>query len=187
MSQDTQPLAWEQLPQEPQDLYNKFCEFARPLGSDYTTRRAYIIYRHELEAKGIVDIDTFGLWALYATQYAWEERAYAWFEDSQKMYEALFLKRRLELADSDWETGKELRDFAHRSLRLMTLSETTGRDENGNNLMRVSVKPGELAGLVRAATELQRLSVGEPTIINGIGESGVAIYLPSNERKEQNG
>jgi len=66
----------------------------------------------------------------------------------------------------------------------MSAHEVGGRDENGNTMVRVSVRPAEVAAIVRTATDLQRLSVGEPTDLIGTAQSGVSIYLPANERNE---
>jgi hypothetical protein len=64
----------------------------------------------------------------------------------------------------------------------MQTHEVVGKEPDGTILLKVTAKPAEVAQMLRTATDLQRLAVGEPTDLQGVVQSNVSIYLPSNER-----
>jgi len=176
---------WEKQPDEPQHWFERFNQYARPLGVDYTTKRAYSIYRIEMGRKGVVTVqsdDLYNVWLGAAAQWQWEVRAREWANEDRKTYELMWQIRRRELLENDWSSASNLRDFAGDVLKRMIIHEVVGEDEEGNKLIKVAVKPGELAVMMRAASDLQRLSVGEPTTLSGSAQASVSIYLPSNDK-----
>lgn len=179
--QDTlQP--WEPQLGEPQNWFLKFRKYAKSLGSDYTTNLAYLVYQHEMQSMGAEPEDTLASWIKAALDWRWSDRAHAWAEQEDQLLSTIYRLRKLEIAEEDWTTGRDVRQFALKVLKRMNVAEVVGKDEDGNVVTKVAVKPGELAQMLRTATELQRLAVNEPTVLAGNAESAVAIYLPSNER-----
>lgn len=184
-SPDPQLLQWERQPGEPLDWFLRFQEFALPLGSDYSISRAYTIYLLEASRRKQSDTVPYVTWISMGDQWHWHERVFAWAVEEKIIRTNLWRARRLQLAESDWGTGEQLRGFARDVLNRMKTHETGGKDADGNVLVRVTVRPSELAQMVKTSSDLQRLAAGEPTDLIGTAEPSIQFYLPAIE-KEQN-
>lgn len=92
--------------------------------------------------------------------------------------------RRAQLEEMDWHDGAQLRDRVAELLAEMPkfLRRTETQIEQGGELVRVitlalQAGPGELARALKVASEIQRLSVGEPTEIHRLVESEIGAFL----------
>lgn len=124
----------------------------------------------------------------WSKKYEWERRAEEWdaaiVQAEEHDRAAIRRARRLQLENQDWQAGSDLRDRVAELLaempRFLRRSET--QIEQNGELVRVitlalSAGPGELARAMKVASELQRLSVGEPTEIHKQVESEIGAFL----------
>lgn len=175
-------FSWDQQPGEPDYWFGIFDKFARPLGAEYSLRRALRMFIFD-NPKAAYDGD---LWRSTSLRWNWSQRAKDWAREDVTDRQRVWKKRREELFDADWETGSTLRKVAGEFLEQIKLHKEVSRgfsEEDGAETitLAVNITPGELARLMKTASELQRLGVGEPTTIAGNAQPGVGIYLPSNE------
>lgn len=132
---------------------------------------------------------TLGVWS---STHDWQARVEAYdlalFQAEEQDRQAIRRARRLQLENQDWHDGEALRARVSELLaempRFLRRSET--QIEQGGELVRVitlalSAGPGELARALKVASELQRLSVGEPTgHVQHSGEVAVKGYVSVN-------
>jgi hypothetical protein len=172
---------WERLENEPDYWFDRFDRYARGLGYEYTVKRAWYMYRAALTRKLEANqtADDYPSWVDAANKYSWEVRAKGWAEYDRVQLRVLWEEKRKELAEEDWDTGKELRMFAKDVLQTFELSRNAGVGPNGEQYLAVTVTAGQLTQLLRTATDLQRLGIGEPTSITATTDrTGPQLYLP---------
>lgn len=110
----------------------------------------------------------------WSAKYDWAARVQAYdnaiLADEEQARAAIRAARRLELEESDWAHGALLRQkVAEIALELPKfIRRTVQRIEKDGAVTEVitlalNAGPGELARAMKLASELQRLSVGEPT------------------------
>lgn len=99
---------------------------------------------------------------------------------------AIRAQRRAELEDRDWAEGSALRDRALELLAEMPrfLRHTESEVRQNGELVKVitlalKAGPGELARALKVASELQRLSVGEPTERNSVTITNEWVFDPT--------
>lgn len=178
--------SWDQQPDEPLKWFELFDKYARPLGADYSLRRTLRLFIHD-RPKEAYDAD---LWRAMSLKWDWASRAKDWAKEDMQERQRIWQKRREALFDADWETGSNLRKVASDFLEQIKMHKEIARgfsEEDGTETitLAVNITPGELARLMKTASELQRLGVGEPTSIQGNANPGVGVYLPSNEQPQE--
>jgi len=128
-----------------------------------------------------------GLWSEMSAKWEWGLRAKEWVEADRLLRTHMWQQRRQEILDEDWGTGKKLRDLAKQFLDKVEImkeaSRTFGEDGQEVVTLALNISPRDLATLMKTASDLQRLGVGEPTEITGSAQPGVGIYLPSNDKE----
>jgi len=184
IDQDNLGAPWEQQPDEPDRWFVRFYKYARMLGVEYTITRAYRLWLADEHKDG--EGTEHQLWREMSTKWVWAERAKAWQEQEFFVKKQMWLKRREELLNADWDTGYELRKVAVSFLKQIALHKEISRsidEATGNEVvtLAVNISPGDLARLMKTSSELQRLGVGEPTSIAGTAQPGIGIYLPRLE------
>jgi len=172
---------WNQRPNEPILWFKRFDTYARLLGNEYTHRRAYLLYL-DSQPQGS-DAESYITWTTQANKWVWEERAREWAEYEQFMLEHRWRQRKLELMEADWGTGGTLRSVALRFLEVIQthkeLSRVTKEDGTEVVTLAVNIAPSHLAQLLKTASDLQRLSLDQPTAITkSIEGQAPAVYLP---------
>jgi len=170
---------WEQLPDEPDHWFDRFNKFAKTLGPEFTVRRAYRLYKRDNPGPE----DGYDLWTEMSERWQWGERAREWSLEDRSDMTRLWEQRRRQLLDADWNTGARLRGVASDYLELLQKHKEVARvidPETGIETvtLAVNITAGDLTRLLKIASELQRLGVGEPTTIQGTAQPGVGIYLP---------
>jgi len=112
---------------------------------------------------------------------AYDQQAQAELEEQRGVVRAA---RRAELEDRDWQQGMALRDAVASLLAEVPrfLRRSVSRvDQGGKEIEVITVAlatgPGELARALKLASELQRLSVGEPTEIHRLVETELRATL----------
>jgi hypothetical protein len=110
----------------------------------------------------------------WSADHAWQFRAQQYDEAQAAIdraeREAIRAQRRHEVEDRDWEQGAQLRAWVADALReapkFLRRTETA-IDQNGETIrvitLALAAGPGELARAMKLASDLQRLSAGEPT------------------------
>jgi len=175
-------VTWERQPEEPEHWYDRFYKYGRPLGYEFTVRRAYMLFRYNAAELGLTDIlgqDAFDLWSDIAVKWQWEARAKAFAEAERVQRTVQWEKRRAQLADDDWDVGRALRDFAGQVLKATVPVKVMGTDEDGEDIVAPVMSPTQLIQVVKAASELQRLGAGQPTVITSQVENAApTVYLP---------
>ena len=107
----------------------------------------------------------------WSTRFEWQERVAAWATQQQDGLDDEWSKRRLELRESDWQDGQELRDAVRNLIEGLEVFRVTStdleEDENGNmiKVITLAYKPGigEVARAAKTASDLQRMAADEPT------------------------
>jgi hypothetical protein len=128
---------------------------------------------------------TLGLWS---GTHDWQARVAAYdsaiIAETETARAAIRAARRAELEEQDWTTGSDLRRACEALLmempRFLRHAETE-ITQNGElvKVITLALKagPGELARALKLASELQRLSVGEPTERTEItGKDGTPLF-----------
>jgi hypothetical protein len=109
----------------------------------------------------------------WSSRFQWQARLSRYQQIDNERREAIRETRRQELEDLDWKTGKDLRDKAVAFLAELPKfqSDTVQKVEqpDGSTLQIVTVRLNtsisQLSQALRVASELQRLSIHEPTDI----------------------
>lgn len=184
ISQDADNIEWNQLPNEPDAWFDRFYRYGRPLGVEFTAKRAYLMYTRANKEVLNAETNALPLWSDIAYRWQWQARAKAWAAEERFIITQQWHQRRLELLEEDWSTGGDLRRLAVKFLATIDTVRETGQDGDGNIVFELNITPGQLAQLMKTASELQRLGVGEPTEIHGRAEAGVGIYLPAADKPE---
>lgn len=128
-------------------------------------------YRSSTESVPTKHVQTLKRWSMDGD---WQARVAAADDadraDEEQTRAAIRAQRRAELEDRDWIEGSALRDRALELLAEMPrfLRHTESEVRQNGELVKVitlalKAGPGELARALKLASELQRLSVGEPT------------------------
>lgn len=138
-----------------------------------------------------VRFETLGTWS---TQGDWQARVAAY--DAQIQTEAdaerqaLRRARRAELEDRDYQEGGLLRARVSEMLAEMPkfLRRTESKVDQGGETVKIitlamQAGPGELARALKVASEVQRLSVGEPTEIHKTIERELEALLDTLEQQ----
>ena len=116
------------------------------------------------------------------------DRAIAAAEEAQRAQ--IRAKRRIDLENADWETGKAIRDLAQSillelpkfkrdSVQRIERTDPLTKQITITEVITLALKagPGELAKALELASKLQRLSVGEATDIHKLVESELGAML----------
>ena len=176
---------WEQQPDELPHWFQRFDKYARSLGKEFTVERAYRLYRTDNRD---VSSDGLSLWRDYAIQYDWQRRAAEWADNEAFLRIRTWEERRQKLAEADWDSGHEMRAKALEFLGEIAASKESRRftDQKGQIVVvkKVTVTAAQVAQLAKVGSDLQRLSVGEPTQNVNVKHEGVGIYLPETEEAD---
>lgn len=118
----------------------------------------------------------------------WQARVAAYDADVQAELEAeraeIRKARRIALEEADWHEGEKLRAWVQELLaeapKFLRRTETE-ITQNGEIVkiitLALTAGPGELARALKLASDVQRLSVGEPTEIHKMVESEIGAFL----------
>ena len=155
---------WDQLPLEPDKWFERFLEYARPLGYDYLLRRAFGAWRAQLleTNAAITDLELEterAGWEFHAERWLWAKRAEMWAKAESRATVRRWTERRKQLAESDWGAGAELRALAGDLLELVPKFLVEGLKEiDGQQVfaVRLAVTPDQLGRLVQTASALQQ-------------------------------
>ncbi len=152
---------WEQLPKEPDIWFERFIEYARPLGYDYTVNRAISIWRTKVRALGVPEEELAGaymVWPELAKRWLWKQRAELWARAEGRKTTKLWAERRRKMVEEDWTAGEELRAIAKDMLSLVPKFLVEGLKEiDGQQVyvVRMPVTPDQLGRMVQTASTLQ--------------------------------
>lgn len=182
---DADRLPWERQIDEPGHWFQRFDKYAKPLGAEFTPRRAYFLYRAEFAGdQAVAGENALPLWELSAGEWLWLKRAkeFASFESFQLQQQ--WNKRRMHLLEEDYKMSNALRTYAKSSLEQLQLftkvkSVTDPITGTITIVKRINFRPAELAQMAKIGSELGRLSVDLPTQITENTGPEVGIYLPS--------
>lgn len=176
---------WEQQPGEDIYWFNRFNKYAKTMGVDFTPRRAFRLwFEDQIRENKKPDPAEYPLWVTAAEKYEWTSRSVAYASEDQKMLEILWRSRRLQLLEDDWRDSASLRGVARDFLDALPLHkevQTMEVDGVQQVMLALNITPGQLATLMKTASELARLSVNEPTVIaqaKGPNDK-VGLYLPT--------
>jgi len=170
-------VEWDRRPEEPLEWFNRFDKYGRTLGAEFSTKHAFLLWRLDQHKKGVVVAGgDLIIWAETAAKWGWDLRAKAWAEYDRTLRTVTWHQRRQQLMEDDWSDGNSLRAVGKEFLKALQVYTEMGEDEEGNRIVKININPAQLPQLFRAATELQRLGLGEPTEI--VQHQSPQIYLP---------
>jgi len=144
---------WDRLPNEPSIWFYRFDRY-RLLGPERTMARAYTIYRRERRMRAGKPVDMGRRWSAPPPWWQnwrlwrWKERAEAWDEYQCHLDERVVAIRRVRIREMEWMASEKLQRVA-----LSILD----RSPEEFTSMQVS----EAVGMLRAASELGRSSIGD--------------------------
>lgn len=171
--------AIERLPGDTAKSYAALCEYAAIGPARSLERYRQSTGRSPGFLRQLERWSSAGRWALRCQAY--DQQAQAELEQQRS---ALRAARRAELEDRDWQQGQQLRDAVLSLLAEVPrfLRRTVNKVEQGGKEIEVitvalATGPGELARALKLASDLQRLSVGEPTEIHKLVESELRATL----------
>lgn len=183
-TQDETFNSWNRQPNEPDVWFDRFDKYGRPQGYEFKVKVAYLIWVKETH-KTEATLEDLQVWNTYAVEWKWEARAREWAEFDRIQTANMWFERKKQLLEQDWQSSNELRNVATRFLEVISLTQIVGEDESGNKLLKVAIKPSELAQILKTASDLGRLGVGEPTSISATAKPGVGIYLPQVDKEKR--
>lgn len=178
-------LPWERQVGELSHWFQRFDKYAKPLGAEFITRRAYFLYRADNATDPeVLSENALPIWNLMAEEWQWAERAkeFATFESFQ--LQTLWRKRRMSLLEEDYTMAHQLREYAADALAQLKVFSTVRSVTDPVTgqitiIKRVNFRPVEVAQMAKIGSELGRLAVELPTQIIEGGGPEVGIYLPS--------
>lgn len=185
----------ERRPADTPRSYAALCDYAA-LGAGRSLEKLVQVYTSSGTGKPPTrHRATLGVWS---SAHDWQVRVAAYDQaiqaDEEAARQAIRAQRRVELEEADWATGSDLRKQCEAMLAEMPrfLRHTETEVKQGGELVKVitlalKAGPGELARALKLASELQRLSVGEPTERTELtGKDGAPLF-PDFEKALQQG
>ena len=163
MLPSTEPVEpiWERLPNEPDEWFDRFDRYARPLGAEYTLPRAFRLWarEHQFE-QGTAMVQ---MWHSAAAEWNWAQRASAWSEQDRHEQKKKWDARRDEIREEDFAAATTLRRLVAAALTQAPDFIQTRREEvmvEGKKQI-VVIKELKLADVIKAleaANKVARLS-----------------------------
>jgi hypothetical protein len=179
--------SWDRQPGEPELWYHRFDDYARTFGMEFTVERALLMFRLDMQRKTGSATPEFGgldTWRVQATTWHWAERAMLWAAEDTVLRKTRWEVRRQELLEADWDVGGQLRRLGQEFLKVMKVTKQVGTGPDGETLLAVGATPSQVAQLLKTASEIQRLAIGEPTDIFGQNNTiGPRVYLPEVKKE----
>ncbi len=108
----------------------------------------------------------------------WQERVAVWDGWQQAKDQEMWERRRADLRERDWQQGQKLRDRVEEILdQLPVFIQQIKGEAEGTRVITTKLRASltQISQALKAASELQRLALGEPT--ENVKHSGVITFI----------